>query len=75
TLKYVEEVRWLAKSEALPLVDVWREYDRIESIKGRSSDELLLDSVHPNDQGHALVADLLNRSTTFDKTTCPSIQR
>ena len=60
TLKYVEAARRLAKSEALPLVDVWREYERIESIKGRSSDELLLDSVHPNDKGHALVARLLS---------------
>ncbi len=59
TLQYVKAVRILAKTKDLALVDVWDAYEQFNKLKSQSSDELLLDSVHPNDKGHQLVADLL----------------
>lgn len=59
TLEYVEAVRALAKETEAPLVDVWRAYDVINSQPDDSADRLLLDDVHPGDDGQALVARLL----------------
>jgi len=59
TQAYVEAVRKLAADASIPLVDVWAEYERINAADGRSSNNLLLDNVHPNDKGHELVAKLL----------------
>jgi lysophospholipase L1-like esterase len=56
TQQYVDVVRKLAVAGSISLVDVWAEYDRFSATQGQSSDDLLLDSVHPNDKGHELVA-------------------
>ncbi|MHC4880509.1 MAG: GDSL-type esterase/lipase family protein [Planctomycetota bacterium] len=60
TLHYIDAVRSLAKELAVPLVDVWAAYEEYNKVDGQSFDDLLLDSVHPNDDGHSLFADLLD---------------
>ena len=59
TQQYVDAVRELAASDSIPLVDIWAEYEQFSAVEGNESDDLLLDAVHPNDQGHQLVARLL----------------
>lgn len=59
TLEYVEAVRKIAAETETPLVDIWRAYDVINSQPDKSTDDLLLDDVHPGDDGQALVAELL----------------
>ena len=56
TQQYVDAVRKLAEVKSVQLLDVWKEYARFDRVADQSSDDLLLDNVHPNDQGHALVA-------------------
>jgi len=41
------------------IIDVWAAYDDFEKETGRSASELLPDGMHPNTEGHQLVADLL----------------
>lgn len=57
--EYVAAVRTLAKKERVPLVDIYAAYEAVNKKRGKSHDQLLSDGVHPNDQGHRLVADLL----------------
>lgn len=59
TLEYVEAVRSLAAETETPLVDIWQVYDDKDAEKPKSADALLLDAVHPGDDGQALVARLL----------------
>ncbi len=59
TERYVIAVRKLAAETDAALVDVWAAYAEYAAGEGRSIDDLLLDAVHPNDKGHALVARLL----------------
>jgi len=56
TQRYVDEVRKIAIAKPVAFVDVWRAYQRFDAVKGQTSDSLLLDSVHPDDRGHQLVA-------------------
>lgn len=55
---YVERARQVAAALDVPLVDVAAAYDRHAATSG-SYEDLLLDGIHPNARGHALVADLL----------------
>lgn len=50
---YNEAVRKLAKELAIPLVDVHA------AMSKKNVDRLLLDGMHPNDDGHRIVAELL----------------
>ncbi|MFA6543301.1 MAG: exo-alpha-sialidase [Limisphaerales bacterium] len=50
---YCEAVRKLAAELSIPLVDVH------EAFLAKDPDKLLLDGMHPNDEGHKLIADLL----------------
>lgn len=59
---YTEAVRRAAENHCLPLVDVWKLYDEYAAVKGQTVDDLLLDSMHPNDRGHQLVAASLAKS-------------
>lgn len=56
TERYVQAVRELAAELDVPLVDVWAAYAEYDAVDGQSVDDLLVDEVHPGDQGHALVA-------------------
>lgn len=59
TQQYVDAVRRIATTGSIPLVDIWAEYERFNQAHGLNSDDLLLDRLHPNDQGHEMVARLL----------------
>lgn len=56
---YAEAVRRIACEEAVPLVDIYERYAEWERESGRPCAELLSDGVHPNSEGHRLVADAL----------------
>lgn len=56
---YAEAVRTLAREEGTGLVDVFSLYDTWEKENGKSCSELMLDGMHPNSQGQALVAKAL----------------
>jgi len=56
TEQYVDVVRELAAELETPLVDVWKAYAQYQAVEGQTVDDLLVDEVHPGDQGHALVA-------------------
>lgn len=56
---YVDAVRRLSDELAVPLVDIYALYEQWETFHGESCSRLLLDGMHPNTQGHTLVADAL----------------
>lgn len=56
---YADIVRRLAAKEKLPLVDILAAHEQYDAKPGQSADALFLDGMHPNDEGHALVAQLL----------------
>ncbi len=58
---YAARARDVAREENVPLVDVYERFDAYGRIRGQSVDDLLLenDGLHPNDTGHALIADWL----------------
>ena len=56
---YCEVVRRVAREEGAELIDVQRAFFDQAQKRGVSVDALLLDGMHPNDQGHRIVADLL----------------
>ena len=51
--RYNDVVRQLAKELVVPLVDVHA------AFTAKNPDQLLLDGMHPNDEGHKLIAELL----------------
>ncbi len=52
-LAYNERVRQLAQAMHVPLVDIHA------AFSARNAEKLLLDGMHPNDAGHALITELL----------------
>ncbi len=54
--RYAAALRHLAGSLDVPIVDVYGAYGERERV-GQDPRVLLLDGVHPNDRGHALVAE------------------
>ncbi len=59
--QYAEDVRNVAKSESLPLVDVFEAFERYGKLPGQAIDDILLagDGIHPNQAGQRLVCRLL----------------
>ncbi|MGB0580203.1 MAG: exo-alpha-sialidase [Limisphaerales bacterium] len=53
---YAQVVRKVATDNRIPLIDVYRTFDEAKDI-----DSLLLDGMHPNNRGHQIVADKLQR--------------
>ena len=58
-IPYVQDVRDLAKKHKLPLVDVYAAFQKHGKLPGKSVDGLLLDGMHPNDEGQRMIADML----------------
>ncbi|MFQ5732585.1 MAG: SGNH/GDSL hydrolase family protein [Planctomycetaceae bacterium] len=58
--RYADAARNTARREGVELVDVWMAFERYEKSSGKDRATLMLDGVHPNDSGHALVAKLLS---------------
>ena len=56
---YADIVRRIAQQENVPLVDLFRTHEDYDKVDGQSVDDLFLDGMHPNDTGHAIVADML----------------
>ncbi|MDR2706301.1 MAG: GDSL-type esterase/lipase family protein [Planctomycetaceae bacterium] len=56
---YNNIVRKVAESENVPLVDIFKAYDEYAEKHGGKIDNLLLDGIHPNNEGQKLVFDLL----------------
>lgn len=58
--RYVKAVREIARTEKVPLVDVFRHFSEYEKKTGRKIQELFLDDgVHPNERGYDLIVDKL----------------
>ena len=49
----------LAREEDVPVVDVFKAFRDYDEVDGQSVDDLFLDGMHPNDKGHAIIAELL----------------
>ena len=58
-IPYVQGVRDLAKKHKVPLVDVYATFQAHGKVEGKSVDGLLLDGMHPNDEGQRMIADML----------------
>jgi lysophospholipase L1-like esterase len=56
---YAETVRRISREERATLVDVYQAFQTYGKQPRRSTDDLLLDGMHPNAKGHELVARLL----------------
>jgi len=54
---YVEKIREIAKTEDIPLVDIYDEEKKFDQQIGQSVDDLLPDGIHLNTAGHRLIAD------------------
>lgn len=77
--QYAEAVRQITKSENVPLIDIYRNFEHYGKAEGNSVDDLLLDGIHPNEHGHRLVADqliarLLKQQTAKRRITRPEIE-
>lgn len=56
---YVAAVRELAQAKGVPLVDVWAAFHEKAAGRDGGLDSLLLDGMHPNQDGQRIMADLL----------------
>jgi lysophospholipase L1-like esterase len=58
---YAQDVRDVAKTDSLPLVDVFAAFENYGNLPGHSMDDILLanDGIHPNQRGQRLVCALL----------------
>ena len=56
---YRTAVREVADQEGAPLIDVFQAFADYAKRTNRPVDDLLLDGMHPNDEGHRIVAELL----------------
>ncbi len=58
---YAQDVRDVAKSEAVTLVDVFDAFERYGEVPGQSVNDILLtgDGIHPNQAGQRLICALL----------------
>jgi len=58
---YSQRVREVARDENVPLVDVSARFEAYDRVPGQNIRDILLpdDDIHPNDAGHALIADWL----------------
>ncbi|HEY5656423.1 MAG TPA: GDSL-type esterase/lipase family protein [Myxococcota bacterium] len=66
---YAERAREVARAEDVILVDVAERFEAYGRAPGRSVDDLLIenDGIHPNDAGHALIAEWLLEAILADR--------
>ena len=57
--EYCDVVRAVAREKDVPLVDVFKAFQEYDRVDGQSVDDLFVDGMHPNDKGHAIIAELL----------------
>ena len=58
---YAQAVREVAKQSGAGLADVYATFESYGAQKNRTVDDLLLDGMHPNQEGHRLTADVLRK--------------
>ena len=58
---YVKAMRRLARRNRLGLVDNFKVFSKAKQQGEEKLDELLLDGVHPNDNGHRMIAENLTK--------------
>ena len=65
---YSQRVRKIAREQNVLLVDVSERFEAYDRIPGQSIGDLLLpnDDIHPNDAGHALIAEWLTQALMAD---------
>src|SRR5262249_36768646 len=56
---YAEAVRRIAKGKQVPLVDTYFLFTEYAAQPGHALNDLMADGMHPNDVGHAIIADHL----------------
>ncbi len=56
---YAAIVRDIAKAKRVKLIDIYAQYEAYDAKPGQSMDKLLMDGMHPNENGHRLAAALL----------------
>lgn len=56
---YAQSVREIAREKQVPLVDIYAAFEEFDKQPDQSTDDLLLDGMHPNTAGQRKVADLL----------------
>jgi lysophospholipase L1-like esterase len=57
--EYVQAVREIARAEDVGLVDVFAAFQAREALPGHHPGSLTRDGMHPDDEGHRLIADAL----------------
>lgn len=57
--KYRKLCLLVAHKNKLPIVDVWKLFEKDARKKHQTIDNLLLDGMHPNDMGHILITNAL----------------
>lgn len=57
--EYAKSVRALAQERNVPLVDVYQRFFDYGNTAGQAAEDLLLDGMHPTNQGHSLIAQWL----------------
>jgi len=67
---YSQRVREIAREEKVPLVDVSERFEAYDRVPGQSIRDILIsnDDIHPNDAGHALIAEWLTQVLMADLT-------
>jgi len=55
--EYAEVVREIAREQGVSLVDLFKAFGDYDRLEGRSVGDLLLDGMHPNDEGHRIMAE------------------
>jgi len=67
---YSQRVREIARDEKVPLVDVAERFEAYDRVPGQSIRDILIpnDDIHPNDAGHALIAEWLTQALMADLT-------
>lgn len=65
---YSQRVREIARDAKLPLVDVSERFEAYDRVPGQSIRDILIpnDDIHPNDAGHALIAEWLTQVLMAD---------
>lgn len=65
---YSQRVREIARKEKVPLVDVSQRFEAYDRVPGQSIRDILIpnDDIHPNDAGHALIAEWLTQVLLAD---------
>lgn len=66
---YALAVRQFAKDRNLPLIDTYQLFQSYAARPGKCLNDLLIDGMHPNDAGHAIIAGQLLQFVTSEEAS------